>query len=331
MFATADIRRIEREYEIKRDAANRLFQEEKEKAYRQHPRLSELEAEIRKIGIAAAKASLLKDEVQKQEAQKHLEASLKKYQEERSTLLKQFKLTLTPHYSCAKCSDTGYVASSEGLKMCSCMRQKLINEAYHHSNMYHLEKETFQNFNLSLYDDMPNVSLYKSEVSPRQNMQKILTFSHDFIAHFEEDSQKNLLFTGTTGTGKTFLSSAIAGEIIQKGYTVLYQTAPILLDKIFEYKFDNKSANSRELYDQFFEVSLLIIDDLGTENLTSAKFEELFKIINSRLRTPKIKTIISTNLSLEDLNKTYDSRIVSRIIGNYNICRFYGNDIRLKK
>ena len=77
-------------------------------------------------------------------------------------------------------------------------------------------------------------------------------------------------------------------------------------------------------------VYLLIIDDLGTENLTSAKSEELFTIINSRLITPNTKTIISTNLSLNDLSATYDHRIISRLMGNFNIVRFYGEDIRLK-
>ncbi len=131
------------------------------------------------------------------------------------------------------------------------------------------------------------------------------------------------------GVGKTFISSCIANEIISKDYTVLYQTSSLLLNSIFEYKY-SKQENSKELYDSLFTVNLLIIDDLGTENLTSAKSEELFTIINSRLITPNTKTIISTNLSLNDLSATYDHRIISRLMGNFNIVRFYGEDIRLK-
>ena len=132
------------------------------------------------------------------------------------------------------------------------------------------------------------------------------------------------------GVGKTFISSCILNKIIKKNYTVLYQTSSLLLNNIFEYKFSKDSSN-KELYDNLLNVNLLIIDDLGTENLTGAKFEELFTIINSRLITPYTKTIISTNFSLEELAKTYDHRILSRLMGHYTILRFYGEDIRLKK
>ena len=165
-------------------------------------------------------------------------------------------------------------------------------------------------------------------MSPRENIEKVINFSKHFINNFEDSKEKNLLFTGTTGIGKTYISSCIANEILKKGYTVLYQTAPVLLDSIFSYKYNNNS--SKELYDNLFNVNLLIIDDLGTENLTAAKFTEIFTILNSRLLTSNTKTIISTNFSLEELSKMYDSRILSRIIGNYTICRFFGEDIRLK-
>ena len=77
-------------------------------------------------------------------------------------------------------------------------------------------------------------------------------------------------------------------------------------------------------------MNLLIIDDLGTENLTAAKLTELFTILNTRLLNPKTKTIISSNLDLEDIKRIYDERILSRIIGNYCICKFFGDDIRLR-
>ena len=331
MFAIADIKRIEREYEYKRNEANKIFLQEKEKAYQISPRLSELDLAIKKVGIEAAKLSLSKDITKKEEAKKNLENNLKKYREEKDAILRGLKITLEPKYSCTKCNDTGYISTEKGSEMCNCMKQKLINEAYSNSNMYNLKNETFEKLNLSLYSSQSSPDIYKSELSPQENMNKIISISKNFIEHFEDTAQKNLLFTGTTGTGKTFLSSAIANEILKKGYTVLYQTAPILLDSIFEYKYNNKLQNSKSLYDNFFKVNLLIIDDLGTENLTAAKFAELFTILNSRLITPNTKTIISTNLTLEELNKTYDSRILSRLIGNYSICRFFGNDIRLKK
>ena len=140
-------------------------------------------------------------------------------------------------------------------------------------------------------------------------------------------NEKNLLFTGNTGLGKTFISSCIANELIKKNKTVLYQTAPIMSDTIIDYRF-GKNTNSN-IIENILNVDLLIIDDLGTECINNMKFTELFNIINTRLLNQKntTKTIISTNLSLQNLYNTYDEAIVSRIIGNYNICKFYGEDI----
>ena len=129
------------------------------------------------------------------------------------------------------------------------------------------------------------------------------------------------------------MSGCIANELIKKGKTVLYQTAPIMLDTIIDYRF-GKNTSAKDIYDNLLSADLLIIDDLGTESMNSMKFAELFNIINSRLLNANkkpTKTIISTNLSLQEMYSTYDERIVSRIVGNYNICYFYGDDIRFKK
>ena len=330
MFADT-IKRLEREYEYKRNEANKLFLAKKEEIYKNNPRLSELDIEIKKAGILAAKLSLSNDLIEKDLVKKDLESKILSLKNEKEKILNKLSFKLEPKYSCSKCKDSGYITYLGKSEMCTCMKQELINEAYNSSNMHNLKNETFEKLNLNLFSNIPNPNVYKSEISPKENMEKIISISNDFINNFENPNQKNLLFTGTTGVGKTFLSSSIANEILKNGYTVLYQTAPILLDSIFEYKYNTKSSNSKMLYDNFFNVNLLIIDDLGTENLTTAKFAELFTILNSRLITPKTKTIISTNLSLEDLSKNYDSRILSRLIGNYTICRFFGNDIRLQK
>ena len=103
-----------------------------------------------------------------------------------------------------------------------------------------------------------------------------------------------------------------------------------MLDMIIDYKF-GKNNISDTTYKNIYDVDLLIIDDLGTENMNQVKFTELFNIINSRLLNTNnkcYKTIISTNLNLAMLNKTYGERISSRLIGNYNICRFFGEDLR---
>ena len=152
----------------------------------------------------------------------------------------------------------------------------------------------------------------------------------NFIKNFDNPQEKNLLFTGNTGIGKTYLTNCIANELLKQGKTVLYQTAPVMLDSILDYRF---GKNNDFNYNDLLNVDLLIIDDLGTENANNIKYSELFNILNTRLLNQNnhvTKTIISTNLSLNHLFKTYDERIFSRLVGYYNICRFFGEDLRYK-
>ena len=171
---------------------------------------------------------------------------------------------------------------------------------------------------------------YNADISPRENINQIKNICYKFIANFDNKSQKNLLFTGNTGLGKTFLSSAIANEILKKGKNVLYQTAPVMLDAILDYRFGKTKGSN--ILDSILSVDLLIIDDLGAENPSNIKSSELFNIINTRLLNQNkiTKTIISTNLNLRNLYSNYDERIISRIIGNYDIRYFFGDDIRFK-
>ena len=116
------------------------------------------------------------------------------------------------------------------------------------------------------------------------------------------------------------------------GKTVLYQTSPIMLDNILDYRFGK--SDYTKLYDNIINVDLLIIDDLGAESLNSFKLSELFNIINARLLAQNkhvTKTIISTNLNMNNLMDTYSERIFSRLASYYNVCRFFGEDIRINK
>ena len=103
--------------------------------------------------------------------------------------------------------------------------------------------------------------------------------------------------------GKTFMSNCIANELLKNGKTVLYQTAPVLLESVIDYKMSKKKNESNNIYQSVLECDLLIIDDLGTESLNSMKLSELFTILNTRiLNLNKItKTIISTNLNINDI------------------------------
>lgn len=130
------------------------------------------------------------------------------------------------------------------------------------------------------------------------------------------------------------MSNCIAAELIKNGKTVLYQTAPILLESVIDYKMSKQKNSFENIYKSVLEADLLIIDDLGTESLNSMKLSELFTIINTRilnLNNKITKTIISSNLNIKDIFRNYEERIGSRIAGYYDIYYFFGNDLRFKK
>lgn len=134
--------------------------------------------------------------------------------------------------------------------------------------------------------------------------------------------------------GKTFMSNCIANSLLKKGKTVLYQTAPVLLESVIDYKINKQKNYDSNFYNSILESDLLIIDDLGTESLNSMKLSELFIILNTRLLNSNnkiTKTIISTNLNINDIFKFYEERIGSRIVGYYDIYYFFGDDLRFKK
>lgn len=317
------------EYESKRKEHIIELDNKKEKLYNDFPELVDLDSQINKLALSSAKSLLEKNNPK---ILVKLNTEIQKLKNKKIEILKQNNYPsnyLEITYDCSKCKDTGYITENDQSILCNCFKQKLFDIEYNKSNISNLQNQNFENFKSTYYSENVDNSKYNSNISPRKNIEFIKSICLDFINNFDDENSKNLLFTGNTGLGKTFLSSCIANELIKKGKTVLYQTAPVMLDTIIDYRFGKNKDST--IYNNLLDVDLLIIDDLGTECINNMKFTELFNIINTRLlnQNNKItKTIISTNLNLQNLFNTYDERIVSRFVGNYNICKFYGDDIR---
>jgi len=226
---------------------------------------------------------------------------------------------LNIRYRCSKCKDTGYI----GVHPCQCYNKKLIDIYYKNSHLSEaVKKNNFDNWDISLY------STHKSDsekYSPRKNIENIYQYIlKEYIPNFKMHNE-NLLFYGGPGTGKTFLSDSIAKDLLDQGMLVLYRTSDELIKNFREIKFEN----NRSLEDLLINCDLLIIDDLGAEQITEFTVTEIFNLLNAKLLKNK-KMLISTNLSLIDLAKSYTERISSRLIGNFRLFKFYGDDIRVK-
>lgn len=322
------LKQLLNEYEQTRLQNQKDLEERKKELYSKNPRLEEIEKELNLASISIAKSALLKTNIDTEKLQNKIE-NLKAEREDILKKLGKNLSYLSLQYKCNNCKDTGYVFHNLQTTMCNCLKQKLFNIDYNKANVGNLSKDTFENFNINLFSNEIDKEKYGSNISPRENMEDIKNSCLNFIENFDDPNEKNLLFSGGTGLGKTYLSNAIVARLLEKEYTVLYQTAPVMLDTLISNLFKNDSSFSENL----LNVDLLVIDDLGTETMNSMKFTELYKIINTRLlnQNGKItKTIISTNLDLQGLYNTYDERLVSRFIGHYNIYRFFGDDIRFK-
>jgi DNA replication protein DnaC len=223
------------------------------------------------------------------------------------------------HYRCSKCNDTGYI----GAKKCPCFKSKMISIYYGGSDLKRMLRENnFSNFDIELYSGSKRASEPKS---PRKNIEATLSKAWKFIEEFS-DSNEKLLFFGGPGTGKTFLSHCIAKELLDRGWFVVYKTSEELVSDLKRIRFENDS----ELEDILLNCDLLIIDDLGSEQITDFSKTELFNFLNKKLLKGS-KMIVSTNCGLESLANLYSERISSRLLGEFTLCKFYGNDIRISK
>ena len=326
------IREILISYQKKRDKAESDLELRKNDVYSQIPEFKKLDDEISKVGLQLAKL-VLQNPSNKENIILESKKKMDELKSQKKELLTKYKVPngyLEIQHDCNICKDKGFLDNGH---KCNCLKQEIINEAYKMSNISRmLEKENFTTLDTSIFSSEKDP---ESNISPQQNMLQIVSICESFILDFDKDNGENLLFYGDTGLGKTYMTNCIANEILKQGKTVLYQTAPVLLENIIDNKFNKyKTNNTNDFNNQVLNVDLLIIDDLGTECINNMKLSELFTILNSRslnLNNKITKTIISTNLSIEKIFSVYEERIGSRIAGFYDIYYFFGDDLRLMK
>ena len=318
--------------QILRDYDNKMLQNKHnlnlriQTAYVQIPELKELEEKMISLSAQSGRMALYGDDRSLNEL-KDKSLALKIHQIELLTSHSLPADYLEMQYHCDKCKDTGYVENEK----CNCFKQAVADLMYSGSNIREiLTHENFSKFSFSYYsDEVVDESL---GLSPLSNMQKVVAGCKNFIKHFKQNHD-NLLLLGNTGVGKTFLANCIAKELLDLGFTVIYLTAFRLFDILEKNKFSKDEESARAASNQFdyiLDCDLLIIDDLGTELNNSFTNSQLYLIINERLLRQK-STIISTNLSLTNINTIYGERVFSRIASSYSAQRIIGEDIRLHK
>lgn len=302
-----------------RESENR---EHLQTAYNQVPRLRQIDQQLRETMARAAQAAFAQggDPVRMMEMVKQENMAL---QQERADLIAQHfeEGYLDDSPICDRCGGNGYVGS----QMCECLRELCRQEQKKELTFLHVGRESFEQFRLDYYPDREDPKL---GVNIRSIMEKTFQTCRRYAAGFSERSA-NLLFSGDTGLGKTFLSACIARTVADNGYSVMYETAGHLFAKLERAKFAGDEQARRES-EKFQACDLLIVDDLGTEMPGQFTTAALYSLLNDRLLAGK-PTIISTNLTLEEFERRYSRQIASRLRGSYVRVPFVGEDIRVLK
>ena len=306
---------IMHQYERKQQKSRRDAQQRLAYVYDHIPSYRELDDAVAEVSVSQGRKMLSGDP----DAMEDLRDRLAELSGRKAQLLEDHGLPvdyLEPVYECPDCRDTGYV---DGRK-CHCFQEAMITLLYEQSNIREmLRSENFDSLSYEYYEG-DDLARFKKAVNT----------CHNFIKNFNSDYH-NLFFYGTVGTGKSFLSGCIAKELIESGHSVIYFSATALFDLLSRNSFDPKSREElRTAYADLYQCDLLIVDDLGTELTNQFVTSQLFSLLNER-HMGKKATIISTNLSLEELRNRYSERIFSRVTSNYEICKLSGQDIRIYK
>lgn len=320
----SDARRL---LEQEREIYQQERDEQRAKVYEEQPRLLEISRELSGTATRVLQTALRtgKDPTVAIQALKEQNQQL---QRERSELLRQMGLPvdyLNGSYLCAKCNDTGYDNNSG--KICECLKKrytKLLQEQLSHT--LPIQDQNFNNFRIDYYSVQPDG---KWGISPRQNMEYNLGICKAYAENFQT-SRQSLLLSGSAGQGKTFLSVCIADAVSKQSFSVSYDTAIHIAAAYDEEQFGKFNKEETAATIKSYEQSdLLIIDDLGMEAKKSFTISMLYNLINNRLMARR-PIIINTNLKPTELEDRYNQGVASRLLGNFMILRFFGEDLRRK-
>ena len=292
-----------------------------ETLYGQYPRLREIDLALRQ-SVSHAVAAAFRKGADTTAAIAAIKEENLALQREREWLLEANDLdesVLEPAPICSHCGGSGYV----GAVMCECLQELCRQEQKKELSSLLGGKENFDQFRLDLYPTEPDP---QTGISPRQLMQNTYQHCRRYAREFSLRSP-SLLFVGTPGLGKTFLSACIARSVADAGFSVVYDTAGKLFTDFEIVKF---SGDRADLTRKYLECDLLIIDDLGTEMTTQFTVSALYHVINTRMMENKA-TIISTNLNIEESARRYSPQIASRLQGSFKMLTFVGDDIRVMK
>jgi len=317
--------RIQTQYRLMQNEYETAKQSAQAELYAAYPRIAQIDGEIASLAIKSAR-EVIDGNMTSLEAADYVKRESSRLKGERAQIIADNKIIeYTPAYECPHCKDVGY--TSDG-KKCGCymrkIQQMLLLPGERSENAV-LKKSSFDKFNLSYYsnEDDPVIG-----VSPRDVMRVVFAGCTKYAHNFSGEDSGNLLLCGPSGLGKTLLAASIANFVTEKGYLVIYKSAYKIFQFFEDFKFGKIDRDAYSvIYDSIYDCDLLVIDDFGTEFITSYTQSVFFDLLSTRLSAGK-SIIISTNLPLEKISDIYQERVMSRLKNEFDVFRFAGTDVR---
>lgn len=226
---------------------------------------------------------------------------------------------------CPLCKDTGYADK----KLCGCITKLCAEENLAELGaVLDLKQTDFANVSMKWYS-----TAFDPEygMSSREAAETVLEVCRDYAKQFPGHPCGNLFLYGGTGLGKTFFSGCIAKAVAAKGFWTVYATAGELFGHYEAVKFGrDDGGESQRTVERYQRCDLLVLDDLGSEMLTPFVQSALYQLLNERMNR-RVHTVISSNLTMDDVRARYSPQVCSRLEGEYHALPFFGKDIRLQK
>lgn len=306
---------VNEEFEAKRLKNESQRQVRLNEAYSALPELEKIDKELSKTGVNAMACAMAGKEglSERLNALKERNLELQKMRAELLLSAGYAEDYTDLKYDCPICQDYGAYNG----KMCSCYKTRIIEEQFKQSGISSLVKtQSFETFSVDLYENC-------------EEMKELYNYAINYVKNFDK-IKENVLLVGGTGLGKTHISTAIAKALIENGHNVVFECAQNVFFDFESDRFLDRFGGEEPVSTKYLDCDLLIIDDLGAENISAFSVSCLYNIINTRLNK-NLPIIASTNFSSKELRQKYHDRITSRLFGEFNIKMFQGKDIRQVK
>lgn len=334
---------IETEYENRQKKAKQLLEEREHELYERFPEIKAIDRTINGLGILIGYRAMKRrppshitrdipeSYIELDSAELNFEIDKLKKEKKNILCMAQYPENYAENaYICKTCSDTGFILNKNNIyERCECSKKMFAMKLKKVSGV--LKEDTFDKFSDRFYSDDVNPQKYGIKISPKAHMQAVYNRCLRFARQFKTQEVKNMIFMGNSGLGKTFLGNCIINELTDNGISCLYMSATSLF-KPFAPGFASPEKAS-DIINFIMNCDFLMIDDLGSEKYSDTRYAELIEILNTReirSRSEICRTVITTNLTPANLFACYGERVTSRLLGEYDIVRFVGDDIRLK-